>query len=436
MTTGQRQNGEIRDAVHGFVLVERDEWPLLDSPILQRLRDIHQMAMTYLVYPGATHKRFEHSLGVMELAGRVYDAITDPRRADPDILERYELNKADVRQYWRKVVRLAGLCHDLGHLPFSHAAEETILPDGKKHENITAELILSDAMAILWKEIGDGLCPLDVAKVAVGSKRLPESVQDRNLGDLRSLLHDVIAHDALGVDRIDYLLRDSLHTGVAYGRFDHIRLLDTIRILPRSSNSDSVALGLEEGGLHSAEALFLARYFMFMQVYYHRVRVAYDVHLQDFLNDWLNPPLLDTSWNALSNLTDSQVSIAIEAASKDPSISGHSPAIRIDRRDHFRLAYRVSLKDTKRAEDAQMQYLVMLRERLGDANVRSWSNAQSRNAARSFPVKTSAGDIASPREISDVLDDMPSPAASYLLVPSTLVDQARVLINNHDLEVR
>ena len=66
-----------------------------------------------------------------------------------------------------------------------------------------------------------------------------------------------------------------------------------------------------------------------------------------------------------------------------------------------------------------MQYLVMLRERLGDANVRSWSNAQSRNAARSFPVKTSAGDIASPREISDVLDDMPSPAASYLLVPST-----------------
>ena len=279
----------------------------------------------------------------MELAGRVYDAITDPRRADPDILERYELNKADVRQYWRKVVRLAGLCHDLGHLPFSHAAEETILPDGKKHENITAELILSDAMAILWKEIGDGLCPLDVAKVAVGSKRLPESVQDRNLGDLRSLLHDVIAHDALGVDRIDYLLRDSLHTGVAYGRFDHIRLLDTIRILPRSSNSDSVALGLEEGGLHSAEALFLARYFMFMQVYYHRVRVAYDVHLQDFLNDWLNPPLLDTSWNALSNLTDSQVSIAIEAASKDPSISGHSPAIRIDRRDHFRLAYRVSL---------------------------------------------------------------------------------------------
>ena len=332
---------------------------------------------------------------------------------------------------------MAGLCHDIGHLPFSHAAEGTLLPSGKSHENITAELILSEDMAPLWESMGDeGLKPLDVAKVAIGAARLPKSAGVKNLGDWENLLHDVIAHDALGVDRIDYLLRDSLHTGVAYGRFDHLRLLDTIRILPRSSSSDSVALGLAEGGLHSAEALLLARYFMFMRVYYNRVRVAYDVHLQDFLNDWLNLPLLDTSWNALSNLTDSQVSIAIEAASKDPSISGHSPAIRIDRRDHFRLAYRVSLQDTKRAEDAQMQYLVMLRERLGDANVRSWSDAQSRNAARSFPVKTSVGDIASPREISDVLDDMPSPAASYLLVPSTLVDQARVLINNHELEVR
>ena len=371
----------------------------------------------------------------MELAGRVYDAITDPRRADPDILERYELNKPDVWQYWRKVVRLAGLCHDLGHLPFSHAAEETILPDGKKHENITAELILSDAMAIFWKEIGDGLCPLDVAKVAVGSKRLPESVQDRNLGDLRSLLHDVIAHDALGVDRIDYLLRDSLHTGVAYGRFDHVRLLDTIRILPRSSNSASVELGLEKGGLHSAEALLLARYFMFMQVYYHRVRAAYDVHLQDFMGKWLDIPLSNTSWKALQSLTDVEALIEIKQASGDQSHPGHDSARRIVERDHFRTVHSITPQEKKRASNALEQYRSHLEKEIGAANVRAWSQPRRDTVDAGFPVRSSQNRIESFREASVVLENLPTPEASLLLVHSESVARATELIENYELEV-
>ena len=436
MATGQRQNGEIRDAVHGFVRIEHDEWSLLDSRFVQRLRNIHQLAMTHLLYPGATHKRFEHSLGVMELAGRVYDVITDRRLADPDILNRYGLDERGL-QYWRKVLRMAGLCHDIGHLPFSHAAEGTLLPSGKSHENITAELILSEDMAPLWQRIGDdGLDPLDVAKVAVGSKRLPESVQDRNLGDLRGLLHDVIAHDALGVDRIDYLLRDSTHAGVAYGRFDHLRLLDTIRILPRSSSTDSPALGLEQGGIHSAEALLLARYFMFMQVYNHPVRAAYDVHLQDFMGQWLDSPLSDTSWKMLQSLTDVEVSIAIQQASEDQSRPGHDAATRIDGRDHFRLGRRITRQDRQRAEDALEQYLVVLQNRLGPQNVRTWAHPQSTRVSGSFPVMTSDGSIRSAREVSDVLEALPTPAASFLLVPSHLIPNARDLINNHELEVR
>src|SRR5713101_738298 len=117
---------EIRDPIHVFVRLDSHEREVLNSRPFQRLRNIHQLALTYLVYPGATHRRFEHSLGVMELAGRVFDVITHERsrHRDVDLFPDSETLVA-----WRKIVRLAALFHDLGHLPFSHAAEEQLLPD-------------------------------------------------------------------------------------------------------------------------------------------------------------------------------------------------------------------------------------------------------------------------------------------------------------------
>src|SRR5438067_8490151 len=113
---------EIRDPVHTFIRVDTDERMVVDSPPVQRLRHIHQLALTYLVYPGATHKRFEHSLGVMELAGRVFDVLAD--RATDQIRDLLKpLSNEDELRYWRRVVRMAALCHDVGHLPFSHAAD-------------------------------------------------------------------------------------------------------------------------------------------------------------------------------------------------------------------------------------------------------------------------------------------------------------------------
>src|SRR6266436_3201596 len=116
---------EIRDPIHVFVRLDNHEREVLNSRPFQRLRHIHQLALTYLLYPGATHRRFEHSLGVMELAGRVYDTVTDPNNILHDAVRDLvpEHNKFD-HQYWRRVVRMAALCHDIGHLPFSHAAED------------------------------------------------------------------------------------------------------------------------------------------------------------------------------------------------------------------------------------------------------------------------------------------------------------------------
>ncbi|WOV90348.1 MAG: HD domain-containing protein [Candidatus Zeuxoniibacter abyssi] len=116
---------EIRDPIHNFVRLDNTERKIVDSEPFQRLRHIHQLAMSYLVYPGATHKRFEHSLGVMELAGKVFDRITDVNNRHPDFTERFN-DKLEKRDYWKRTVKAAALCHDMGHLPFSHATEKIL----------------------------------------------------------------------------------------------------------------------------------------------------------------------------------------------------------------------------------------------------------------------------------------------------------------------
>ena len=111
-----KNNHVVRDPIHKFVSYTNEEKVVIDSPQFQRLRDIHQLAMTYLIYPGASHKRFEHSLGVMELATNIFDVVMD----DDNLTKRSrEVFKEQLqnKQYWRQTLRMAALCHDVGHLP-------------------------------------------------------------------------------------------------------------------------------------------------------------------------------------------------------------------------------------------------------------------------------------------------------------------------------
>ena len=277
---------EIRDPIHNFVRLDNTERKIVDSEPFQRLRHIHQLAMSYLVYPDATHKRFEHSLGVMELAGKVFDRITDVNNRHPDFTERFN-DKLEKRDYWKRTVKAAALCHDMGHLPFSHATEEKFLPKG--HEIMTVKLIEEFIVPILENE-DDPLIWKNMAKIAVGPKVWKKySPNDKPFNEWEEIMSEIITGDAFGVDRMDYLLRDSYHAGVPYGIFDHHRLIDTLKVLPKnyegkdSQENVSLSLGMESGGLHSAEALLLARYFMYKQVYFHPVRRIYNFHLQEFL---------------------------------------------------------------------------------------------------------------------------------------------------------
>jgi len=275
-----KREHEIRDPIHNFIILDRQGRRLVDSEPFQRLRHIHQLALTYLVYPGASHKRFEHSLGVMHLAGRVFDIVTDHKNRHPDT-EHIIPDDGHLPQ-WRATICLAALCHDIGHLPFSHAAEKEVLPNGEDHESLTQVLIDSPELTSVWSD-GATIDKERVKKLAVGSKKYRG---DQPLTDWESILSEIITGDSFGVDRMDYLIRDSCHLGVSYGRFDFAKLVESLRILPRSSEeggSREPALGVEIGGIHSAEALLLARYFMYEQVYFHHVRRIYDYHLIEFM---------------------------------------------------------------------------------------------------------------------------------------------------------
>jgi len=252
----------FRDPIHGFIYADPLERALIDSRPLQRLRSIRQLGFAYLVFPGAEHTRFGHALGAMELAGRVYDALA--LRGD-GILD------PDPRSPTRRLVRAAALLHDLGHAPFSHSAEEHF-QGGIDHEQMTGLMLGLDEMETVFERWGDGLEPQAVARLLAEPQ-----------GATEHLLSQVVSGE-LDVDKMDYLLRDSLFCGVQYGSYDLARLLDTILPL-RDPETEDWGLGVYEGGVHAMEALVMARYYMFTQVYFNPIVKALELHFNEWLSE-------------------------------------------------------------------------------------------------------------------------------------------------------
>lgn len=235
--------------------------------------------------------------------------------------------------------------------------------------------------------------------------------------------------DAFGVDRIDYLLRDSYHAGVAYGRFDHHRLIDTLRILPPppSGNGDASTeptLGVERGGLESAEALLLARYMMFSQVYFHHIRRIYDIHLQDFMRDWLPGGEFPVEPAKYLSLTDNEVLAAIQQAARDASHPAHGPAQRISKREHFKVLYRRHPDDAGINPDAAAAVFQAAIDRFGTDKVKLDSPHKG-GGITDFPVLENDGSVVSSLAESEVLRSVPQAAESYVFADPEVLDEAR-----------
>ena len=356
---------EIRCPVHGFVALNAWEREIIDQPAFQRLKRIRQLAWTDQVYPGAMHTRFEHSLGVRHVANLLFDSVVRNSRA---LLESdLGYNKTGLDRY-RQLVRLAALLHDVGHSPFSHSSED-LFPErdggGKKyvHEEYSAAIIrgpLRDVIENHRANANYAFSADDVAALIEGSAGAQKGIFWRDL-----------ISGQMDADRMDYLLRDSHHTGVHYGRYDLHRIVGTVTAL-RSGENSGLRVGIQEGGWHVAEALVLARYAMFTQVYFHKTRVAYDIHIREAMKAMLpngrfpRPTELDKylewdDWKVLGLLAGGQ---------------GGEHGERLTQRKHYRRVNRsnemMSHRDRECLEKLEERLGSLLAERVPAGRSKAW----------------------------------------------------------------
>ena len=426
-----KEHHEIRDAIHGFVRLTTRERQFIDTPPIQRLRHIHQLATTFMVYPGATHSRFEHSLGVSDMATRIFDVVVREDKLR-NVRERLGVDSETI-QYWRNVLRIAALCHDAGHLPFSHAAESDLLPASWNHERMTMTLIVDGPLTDRIRNMRPPIAPMDVAKIAVSPSVLPPSDVEQ-LTEWETIVSEIISGPVFGADRMDYLLRDSHHTGVAYGRYDQHRLIDTIRILPAPpappdddadpSQSGGLTLGVESGGLQTAESLLLARYFMFKQVYFHHVRRIYDLHLLDFLKLWLPDGRFPTNADKHLSMSDPAIITEMQKASVDAAHPAHGAARRFMTRNHYRHVYSPRPDHYYISPDPGETVFRSLVDVCGKDSVKHDVNYDA-GGLPDFPVELDDEVVVSASSVSDVLQqNMPLGFDSVYVAPE-VVSHAR-----------
>jgi uncharacterized protein len=420
---------EIRDPIYGFIHVLNSERALIDSKPFQRLRQIHQLALTSLIYPGATHRRFEHSLGVMHLAGKVFDTVVENMR--PDVEERLKPEMGENPKQWRLIVRAAALLHDIGHLPFSHAAEDLLLPEGVSHETLTVNLLREKELCSILTEMPFSANIDQVVKLAVGSKDAPK---DLAFSDWETILAEIITGSAFGVDRLDYLMRDSFHAGVAYGSLDYLRLTDCLRILPFPEEGEDLdeaklKLGVTHSGLYSAEALVMARHWMFSQVYFHRLRMLYDEYLCRYMVALFGERGYPASADEHLKWTDNEVFAQLRKAASNPSASGHKWAKRIAERDHHALIKSISTEKWVREEARIKEGVQKMKTEFGSDNI-LLIKRDKEAAVEDFPVEMHDGKVRNSVLLSKPLGEAPRAFALNLYAEKSLGKKATKFWND------
>ena len=234
----------LKDPVHSYIHIHYEViWNCLDSKEFQRLRRIRQLGGDFQVYPTAEHSRFSHSLGVYEIVRRM---VTEVKSLCVELTE-----------YEKVCVMLAGLLHDVGHGPFSHAFEHIT---NHSHEEYTAKIILGNTeLNAILRAVSEKL-PQDIVSI----------IQHTHENDI---LNQIVSGQ-LDADRMDYLLRDSYFTATSYGQFDLERILRTMRV--RKTSEGRKVIVVKYTGIHSVEDYIMARYQMYWQVYYHPVARSYE----------------------------------------------------------------------------------------------------------------------------------------------------------------
>lgn len=260
----------VRDPLWNNILLDPLAVRLVDTRVVQRLRYVRQLGWAYLVYPGATHARFEHALGAYHLAGIALRLLD----------EQGALRDVDPRE--GAIVRAAALLHDVGHYPFSHALEEIGAPH---HEEVARPLITTGAVADALRELAPD-----------GPERVFALIRGASTSPLQGLVSG-----SLDLDKIEYLKRDTLMCGVPYGTIDADRLLNALTVVPDPAGG-APRIGVLEKGLSALESLLFAKYQMYRNVYWHHAVRSATAMYKRLVEEALRARVLDERELAL--LTD------------------------------------------------------------------------------------------------------------------------------------
>jgi HD superfamily phosphohydrolase len=254
---------------------------LVDTEVFQRLRYVRQLGWTYLVYPGATHSRFEHALGTHHLSRRTLALLCEAEEA------------TSISEDEQAIVRSAALLHDVGHYPFSHALEEI---GALHHEDVARPLITQGAIAsLLSSRLGDGA---------------PARVFDLIRGQSKSALQGLIS-GSLDLDKIEYLKRDAFMCGVPYGEIDVDRLTNSLVLVDDPATGRS-AIGVQEKALSALESLLFAKYQMYRNVYWHHAVRSATAMYKRLVEDAIGAGIVDS--RSLAAYTDEGLMHRLESA--------------------------------------------------------------------------------------------------------------------------
>ena len=259
---------EIRDPVHGSIPINDAEIEILEHPFFQRLRNIKQLGFSEYVFPGATHTRYLHSIGVMNVATLVFNSLFKDQ------------NSKEILRL-KETLRLGCLLHDIGHAPLSHSTE-SVMPNVSElklprhfavsvdrqatHEDYTIKSITDSSFTQSFRGViaEYGVHPDAVAELVVGETKQPEYFTVKGINYF-PLLHQLVSSE-MDCDRMDYLLRDSYFCGVSYGKFDLDWIIDNLKICVEGNQA---FLGISERAISTFDDFLLSRFHMFMMVYFH-----------------------------------------------------------------------------------------------------------------------------------------------------------------------
>lgn len=342
---------EIRDPIHGSIFLPDGEEAIIESVEFQRLREIKQLGFSEFSFPGATHNRFLHSIGVSHVSGKIFDSI----------FKAYPFQKPSNKIRFRQITKLAALLHDIGHGPLSHTTEEVMpsvselkiavysepgnfQPDRRaNHEDYTIKFVTDSNIAQLIKKYYSDIDPYHVACLIDKNLYCDDDVFTDGKINYRPLLSQIVSSE-LDADRMDYLERDSYFCGISYGNIDRDWLIQNLTIHIKDQKAN---LALNRRALYAFDDFLISRHHMHLMVYFHHKSVVYD----EMLLRYLSSP--DCKFFLPSNL-DEYISYTDYKLYEHLDTVSNPWARRVAERKPYRVATELHNQDPERASNAKL----------------------------------------------------------------------------------